>query len=498
LRNFRLLARLDDMESFAKIIRAGILCLVFLLGIVGPGSVAAQGQEELFRDFSARGLTTDETRFLQTALAFGGYYNGLLDGAWGPRSQRALNAYSQREFEMAPSDVHMATLALDLLGRIESEGWERRYFDALGMTILFPTKAVVSDPATEAFVNWRHRNSSLSYSVGLHDRQRAQSVHDYVADWNDVHEAPYTVRRHDFAVTSARNRSGGTLYARSNFVNGSWSTVLLSADRADQGLLSAVSASLAVGRAPPLRITEDGHLERTVLATLEMFEDMSDDDGTAAVSTPVPETGETGPARNGSGTGFFVSESGHVLTNAHVIDGCRDIRIGNEQAEVIARSDAFDLALVQATAAHAKSVAVFATGPARLNSDVTVAGYPYADILGGFNVTRGSVSGLKGLAGAETQFQITAPIQPGNSGGPVMGPRGNVVGVVVSRLDAIKIAEANGGIPQNVNFAVRGEIAKLFLSQHGIDPTLSANGEKLGPVTLAERAVEFTTLIECR
>ncbi len=141
-----------------------------------------------------------------------------------------------------------------------------------------------------------------------------------------------------------------------------------------------------------------------------------------------------------------------------------------------------------------KAIAVFSERPARLNSDVTVVGYPYADLLSGLNVTRGAVSSLKGMGGDPTKMQITAPVQPGNSGGPVISADGKIVGVVVSRLVSNDVDD----IPQNVNFAVRGEIAKLFLSQNGVEPEVRATGEPLASEDLAEQASGFTAFIECR
>ena len=116
-------------------------------------------------------------------------------------------------------------------------------------------------------------------------------------------------------------------------------------------------------------------------------------------------------------------------------------------------TDFFDLALLQTSVLQEKTVAVFAQSPARLNSDITVVGYPLSGLLGGLNVTRGSVSSLKGLRGDGVQMQISAPVQPGNSGGPVVSGSGAIVGVVVSKLNARRVADETGDIPQNVNFA---------------------------------------------
>ena len=180
-----------------------------------------------------------------------------------------------------------------------------------------------------------------------------------------------------------------------------------------------------------------------------------------------------------------------------MVQGCREIRVDGQPAELVSISEEFDLALLQSTPNGQKAVAVFSATSARLNSDITAVGFPYAGLLGGLNVTRGSVSSLKGLGGDATTMQITAPIQSGNSGGPLLSSDGEVVGVVVSKLDAEKVADVIGDVPQNVNFAIRGEIAKLFLSQNGVDPELSLEDDKLEPEVLAARAKDFTSFVEC-
>jgi S1-C subfamily serine protease len=261
---------------------------------------------------------------------------------------------------------------------------------------------------------------------------------------------------------------------------------MLSASGADKAILNAVAASISVGWSEPIMFTEGGHLSETVLAALDLAEDQEEERVAQA-----PDSGA------GSGSGFFVSASGDVLTNAHVVSGCGSVTVNGNPAAIVGTSDEFDLALLRTPYDEDKAVAVFSPSPARLNADVTVAGYPYAGLLGGLNVTRGAVSSVTGLGGGGSTMQITAPVQSGNSGGPVIAEDGEVVGVVVSKLDAVKVVGATGDLPQNVNFAVRGEIAKLFLFQNGVEPQLGVSDAPQSPVALAELASKFTVFVEC-
>ncbi|MEM9047397.1 MAG: trypsin-like peptidase domain-containing protein [Pseudomonadota bacterium] len=216
-----------------------------------------------------------------------------------------------------------------------------------------------------------------------------------------------------------------------------------------------------------------------------------------------PEPRRARPRRDGdvdsTGTGFYVSSDGRIVTNFHVVDGCRQMIVdGGDEASVLATDRINDLALLQHDVTRAADeIARFAPSGPRLNSDVTVVGYPLYGLLGGLNVTRGVVSSLKGLRGDETFIQISAEVQPGNSGGPALNARGYVVGVVQSKLDAVRLSERIGDIPQNVNFAIRADIAQVFLNTNGVVPLIGEDRERLEPADLAEAAQKFTVLLEC-
>ncbi|MDO6587136.1 serine protease [Salipiger sp. 1_MG-2023] len=468
--------------------------LLATLALTAPARVAAQNFETLFWNFDATSLTWEDKRFLQASLAFEGQYVGLLDGDWGRLSQQSMSRYSSKEFDDATQNWHLAALAFSMFERIENEGWYVRFFEPLGLSFLYPLRAVANDPPTAALVNWRHTNSSLRYSVGRQTLATVENLHEYSMRWHEFSDAPYTVRKERLLVTGAKKRDGSQLYTRSDYINGGWSTIMLSANRQDSASLQAVASSIERGEAADLRFTPGGNLDRVIEKTVLFLTD-DDSEPEAQISSAEPSTGTSGSA----GSGFYVSKAGHVLTNAHVVDGCATVRVDGFDATVLASSDDFDLAILVSQLPYEaeKAIAVFSAGPAKLNSDVTVVGYPYAGLLGGLNVTRGSVSSLKGLAGDTKTVQITAPVQAGNSGGPLISATGEVVGVIVSKLDSELWSEFTGDVPQNVNFAIRGEIAKLFLSQNGVDPELSLSDVRLDPVSIAERASMFTAYIEC-
>ncbi len=202
----------------------------------------------------------------------------------------------------------------------------------------------------------------------------------------------------------------------------------------------------------------------------------------------------------GTGSGFVITKDGLVLTNHHVIRDCVQVHIAPSKALVftVFSDEQNDLALLQGSGGRSDS-AVFRDGRGiRPGDEVIVMGYPLRGILASEpNVTSGVISALAGPGNRAAIMQITAPIQPGNSGGPVLDGSGHVVGVVVGKLNALRIAIATGDIPQNVNFAVSGSTAQAFLDSHGIRYQRAASLKKIDSAEIAETSQRFTVLVEC-
>ena len=473
-----------------------VLVLLVLLQTVPARAFTA---EQLRDEFDARLLTDQEKRLLQAGLAFANVYNGLIDGAWGGGSQRALERFTAQHGG-SPAYVTNADAvyaAMQAFSAINAEGWERQYISALDMSFLVPTAALVDGAPSDSFVNMDVRGRSIGYSMTIDNGAAAESYHLYTMR-QAVGEA-YTVRRPKLWITSARTAEGVTLYTRSDLRGGGWSTLMISGEDRDAGALAAITGSIAPGYAPaigisPGRLATGVEVLAGLLAAEEAPENPSRPSPGANVAKADPAPA---PAPSGTGTGFLVTETGTLLTNHHVISGCGSLTVDGNAAKVLAEDEVFDLALLQVDGLSGAVPAVFADSPARLNSDVTVVGYPLSGLLGGLNVTRGAVTSTKGIGGDGINMQISAPVQPGNSGGPVLNGSGQVVGVVVARLSDAYAMESYGTVPQNVNFAIRGEIAKLFLAQNGVEPVVAEAAAPVAPEDLAEVAQGFTRLVTC-
>ena len=205
-----------------------------------------------------------------------------------------------------------------------------------------------------------------------------------------------------------------------------------------------------------------------------------------------------------SGTGFVVAE-GRVMTNNHVITDCSRVAVRTPAGQrLTARVGPIDrrrdLALLIVSAEVGPPLA-FRDNPAiRRGETVITYGFPLSGLLSsGPTLTTGDVSALAGLRDDPANIQITAPVNPGNSGGPLLDIQANVVGVVVSKLNAMRTAQMTGGdIPQNVNFAVKGTEALAFLRENNVRPTIrDSTGPDKRVFEVGEIANASTVYILC-
>lgn len=172
------------------------------------------------------------------------------------------------------------------------------------------------------------------------------------------------------------------------------------------------------------------------------------------------------------GTGFVVTRFGHVLTCAHVLLEEKQSTLwvaGNRyEADVIAVDKDKDIALLKIRSPLPEAVTPLSFRREQgytLGGDVSTIGYPLGGVLGSnVRFTKGSLSATSGIKDDPNQLQVSAQVQPGNSGGPLFDKDGIVIGMIQATLDPKATAQATGGaLPQNVNFAVKSPVLLDFL-----------------------------------
>jgi S1-C subfamily serine protease len=202
------------------------------------------------------------------------------------------------------------------------------------------------------------------------------------------------------------------------------------------------------------------------------------------------------------GTGFFVSSEGHIIANSHVVKDCISVQVTLGLApkmagRIMAHDAANDLALIKVEI-HPAIFASLRSG-VRLGEGVAAFGFPLAGLLAtSGNFTLGNVIAVAGMGDDTRILQISAPVQPRNSGGPLLDYSGNVVGVVEGKLNAITIATVTNDMAQNVTFAIKANVVTNFLDANSVAFTSgSLASTALQPSEIAERAKSLAVMIEC-
>ena len=418
--------------------------------------------DELGREFDARSFSADETRMLQIGLTVEGDYLELIDGRWGEGSQRALETFAARIDDAARNErlarnrhvIMLAVYASSFVGQHDlgyrsPTTWSHRLLAPAGFFKPEPNSALSDLTLETDDVRIGIKRSGLTHALAIHE------------SFAGMREPAYTVRKENRLVTGF---TGGP-YLRSDLLDGAWTTTMVISSNPQ--LVDVIAASITVDQTASLNV-RSGRIHDLMMATAQP------ETPEAAPEVTPPGTPAAAPAPAGesepssSGTAFFVNNS-DLVSAKHVVEGCGRISFTDgSPVEVVALHPTLDLALLSSPTRSRHWIAVHQTGIAQLGQRVIALGYPfYGAVTTALNSTGGNVSALVGLGDDRRQVTITAPIHPGNSGGPLLARDGTVIGVVVATLDKIAVAEATGSIPENTNYAVTGSELLAFLEAEG-------------------------------
>lgn len=196
---------------------------------------------------------------------------------------------------------------------------------------------------------------------------------------------------------------------------------------------------------------------------------------TPGASTPGQSIGSKPKhSAKGSGSGAVISPAGHIVTAAHVIKGATYLEIvtpaGTFPAKVLNNDEQNDVALLKVDQTFDSHIRVGRSSEVRLGQSVATIGFPNIGIQGHSpKVTQGMISSENGVQNDIRMWQISVPIQPGNSGGPLLDEHGKLIGVVVASL-SLRAIQITGSVPQNVNYAIKGVYLEPLLSFNKLAP----------------------------
>ena len=474
----------------------GILTATALSPVVTAASAQAQATSSRPNMRAAEaafyGLSPTERTEMHLLLMVTGDFNAMVSDNIGGRLYDATMTFQQSQ-GMADTGV----LTPDTVSRLRAVGGP--IFSSWGMHFVdHPTaEAALSVPGTFGLVETRtprglaYENKSHTFSVAFAAYPDGDAP---ISEVFDNLSRPIPGRRIDmkvfrpdfFAVAGGGNRYGTYSRYITTSDGAVGFTATWSTDYFPNG--KRVAVLMANGLMPHRFIPSS----RPPIASAPAPQP-------AALEPPQPSPSKTVIV---TGSGFYVSAAGDLITNNHVIKGCDEaVVVKHGTARIVARDTRNDLALLHLVtrpdATTAKPV-VFRSTPMQLGESVYVLGYPYSGMLdNGVNFTNGMVSSSAGMDNDSTRFQLTAPVQPGNSGGPVLDQAGNLLGVVVARMSDVATIAQTSTVPQNVNFGIKGEVAASFLRANGITPALAGDTPAAPATQVASSGSASTAQIVC-
>jgi S1-C subfamily serine protease len=183
-------------------------------------------------------------------------------------------------------------------------------------------------------------------------------------------------------------------------------------------------------------------------------------------TAPIPPKATTASV---TGTCFAVSPVGDLATAYHIVKNAKQIRVmlanGSwEEAELSESSPANDVAILKLRVQTPEFLSLAPPRSAQVGQRVFTIGFPAVSLLGiEPKFSEGAISALSGPGGERTFIQVTVPIQPGSSGGPLVNESGRVLGLMTSTAAILPFVRITGSLPQNINWAINADVARPLI-----------------------------------
>ncbi|MFD2236965.1 serine protease [Aureimonas populi] len=403
---------------------------------------------------------------LQMRLAWTGDYTGPFTGHVGPETLRAIRDFQARNAMAADgvmTEAFLQSLVAESDRRIAEFGFGWEDDERTGVRVGLPFALVAPVGRTEVGSMWRAPDGGIEIETVrfMEEGYGLRQVFDILREPTPTK----SVRTADFIgdhFILTGTEDGREFFIRFDGEGSDLRGFSVAYPAGEAEFLAPYISVAASSFAPFSGTPQDGTGPLAALRSADSYA------LTHAPSGPIGGARDGQKAYDASGTGFTVAD-GWLLTNAHVAKSCKTVMVGSVgMASEVIVDETRDLALLRVEGDIGEPLDI-AVGKPRLGEDILALGFPLRSILAdSLNVTRGNISSLLGLMNDPDYLQISAAVQPGNSGGPVIDLAGRVVGVVTAKLNAVAVADLTGDIPQSINFAIQPEAAARFLEEHDI------------------------------
>jgi len=202
---------------------------------------------------------------------------------------------------------------------------------------------------------------------------------------------------------------------------------------------------------------------------------------------------ETGGSNSASGTAFFINKKGNLLTNNHVVEGCKLSKINYFNKEydtnLISTDKTLDLALLEVDL-KPKSFISFSKDEPKKRDLIIIAGYPLGKYLSDdLKINEGKISSLKGFDNNSNEITVDLAINPGNSGGPIVNENGQLV--------AVAVAGMSKEVTEGISFGIKSSAVTNFLKTNKISPDIKLTSFSMNDEKVNQLLEESTVYIFC-
>lgn len=428
---------------------------------------------------SERALSRDQRAELQEALKWAGFYGGAIDAAFGRGTRGAMarwqdaSAYEATGILTTRQRAELLRQYNEILAGLDLQ--VVRDEDA-GIEMILPTGVVGFDKYEPPFAHY-NASGDIDAKVLLisqeGDENTLAGLYDIMQTLEIVPETgPRSVSRQAFTLIGegALTISHTQAWLRDGHVKGFTLIWPAGDEERRTRLLGEMQESFT-------RL--DGVLDPSAGPKTEPSIDL-----VSGLEVRKPKL---------SRSGFYVDNSGTVVTTAEVTQACGKITIDEDyEAQVATVNEDLGIAVLRPLESLAPmSVAAFQQVIPRLQADVAVAGYSYGGVLGAPTLTFGQLAELQGLNGEDTLKRLALAALEGDAGGPVVDAGGAVLGMLLPN-------RAKGRqLPEGVSFAADAEAVQKVLQEAGISPSATSEQNQIPPEALTNRAADMTVLVSC-
>lgn len=428
---------------------------------------------------SERTLSRSEREGLQIALQWAGFYNASIDGAFGRGTRRSMADW-QSANNYSATGVLTTRQRQELLRQfnavLEGMNLQQVKEERAGIQIDLPLGVMAFDKYESPFVHFEP-------TTGLDARVLLISQPGDQTTLFGLYEIMQTLEIVPLNGDRDRRRDGFTLTgANSRFVSHTEA-------RLDDGAIKGFTLIWPTGdeerRTRILRAMQDSF--KTSPAVL--------DPGATSDDTPSIDLVSGLQIRKPklTGSGFYIDESGSVVTSLETVASCGRITLDDRyDARVVARDDALGIAALRPDAALAPQfIAAFRSDTPRLQSEIAVSGYSFGGALSAPTLTFGTLQDLRGLDGDQRLKRLALATLPGDAGGPVLDTGGAVLGMLLPRVSGAR------QLPDAVSFAVKADDIQSMLVKAGLRARDTQGDVAMAPEDLTAVAVGMTVLVSC-